>query len=102
MKKQFCDAEHRQTGARCELEPGHVQNHRGQFDNGIAQWPEPISPLQDETPPKCQRPYCCPVCQGRRRMPAGFYGAIGVSSWSVSDMTPENCRSCQGTGVMWR
>lgn len=42
MKEQqteFCGSVHEETGAECELLPDHAQNHRGQFDNGIAQWP---------------------------------------------------------------
>ena len=41
----LCQTVHPSTGAKCELPPGHEQNHRGQFDNGIAQWPR-------ETPPE--------------------------------------------------
>ncbi len=50
----FCDAIHPMTGAHCELSPGHTQNHRGQFENGIAQWPDPqadpVSPIPAEPP----------------------------------------------------
>ena len=47
-------------------------------------------------------PACCPVCSGKGRVPAGFYGAVGVNSWDVADLTSETCRSCNGTGVVWR
>jgi hypothetical protein len=35
----ICGARHQETGATCELESGHVQNHRGAFRYGITQWP---------------------------------------------------------------
>jgi hypothetical protein len=39
----WCGAEHEATGAICQLPPGHLQNHRGAFNNGIVQWPhQPI------------------------------------------------------------
>lgn len=49
-----------------------------------------------------QIPHRCPVCEGKGRAPNGFYAAIGVESWSTSDITPEQCRACAGTGVLWR
>lgn len=62
----------------------------------------PPSP-QEETPPlpSSKMPFCCPVCEGKGKVAAGFYSAIGVSSWAVSDITPEACRSCNGTGMVW-
>ncbi len=44
--------------------------------------------------------FTCPVCKGRGKVPAGFYMAIGVDNYSVSDLTPEPCRSCNETGVI--
>jgi hypothetical protein len=41
------------------------------------------------------RPYCCPVCQGRGTVPAGFYHGISAST------NPEQCKSCAGSGVLW-
>ena len=44
-----------------------------------------------------QYPYCCPVCQGRGVVHAGFYtGGDSIST------TSEVCRSCSGTGIIWR
>lgn len=37
---------------------------------------------------------CCPVCLGKGYVPAGFYTAIGVDSWSSSTTVPDPCRSC--------
>jgi len=45
-------------------------------------------------------PYRCPVCDGRGIIPIGFY--TGMSEGAVSNMTPEDCRSCEGIGVVWR
>lgn len=42
-------------------------------------------------------PHRCPVCDGRRTVPAGFYGREQV----LSGTTPEACRSCDGTGILW-
>ena len=43
----------------------------------------------------------CPVCEGKGMVPAGFYGAIGAEHWTVGTLTPEPCRSCNQTGVVW-
>jgi hypothetical protein len=51
------------------------------------------------TRPAC---WCCPVCEGRGHVPAGFYHSVAWQSWSASSLTPEKCRSCDGTGVVWR
>jgi DnaJ-class molecular chaperone len=44
-----------------------------------------------------EQPYCCPVCEGRGSVHAGFYTG-GVSS----DTSPVQCRVCSGKGVIWR
>ena len=43
------------------------------------------------------RPHLCPVCQGRGTVPTGFYSPTG----STSNVTPEQCRTCQGFGMVW-
>ena len=40
----------------------------------------------------------CPVCEGRGLVPNGFYGAVGVESYTTNSLAPEMCRSCQGRG----
>lgn len=46
-------------------------------------------------------PFVCPVCEGRGFVQGGFYSTtIGV--WSSGDLSTEPCRSCNGTGVIWR
>ena len=45
-------------------------------------------------------PYCCPVCYGRGHVAAGFYASTG-QSWTSSNVMPETCKSCSGTGIVW-
>jgi len=50
---------------------------------------------------KMKIPFKCPVCNGTGRVSRGFYDAIGVDNWTTSDATPETCRSCGGTGIVY-
>ena len=50
----------------------------------------------DEIEPK-EHPHVCPVCCGRQYAPMGFYD--GPMSTSINI---EKCRTCNGTGVIWR
>lgn len=43
-------------------------------------------------------PCKCPVCEGKGIVPAGFYNISRYDSTSMSD---EQCRSCNGTGIVW-
>ena len=45
-------------------------------------------------------PYQCPVCGGNGKVPNGFYNQTG-GEWSTTSTTPEICRSCDGTGIVW-
>ena len=45
-------------------------------------------------------PHKCPICNGNGLVPNGFYRQTS-GSWSTSDATPEKCRTCQGTGIVW-
>jgi DNA-directed RNA polymerase subunit RPC12/RpoP len=45
--------------------------------------------------------YRCPVCDGKGLVPNGFYAAVGVNYWSSSSTTPETCRACGGTGLVF-
>lgn len=54
--------------------------------------------LQPET---IKAPYRCPVCGGKGKVPAGFFGAIGVDVWSASKSGPDECQPCGGSGVLW-
>lgn len=53
-----------------------------------------------------EQPFTCPVCGGNGIRPAGFYSAIAVNgflTWSASSTAAtEPCRSCDGTGIVWR
>jgi hypothetical protein len=46
-------------------------------------------------------PHCCPVCRGNGLVDQGFYGQT-TGTWLTSGTTPEQCRSCAGTGIVWR
>lgn len=47
-----------------------------------------------------KKPHICPVCNGSQVVPNGFYMQTS-GMWSGSDATPEMCRSCDGTGILW-
>ena len=74
--------------------------------------PAPEKPDVDSyitvTAPQDIRPYVCPVCGGRGTVPRGFYNYLAAST---TDTIPEMCgpsletklcRSCAGTGIVWR
>jgi hypothetical protein len=46
-----------------------------------------------------QRPFKCPVCEGRGIVPGGFYNSLG-NTW-FADTISETCRSCNGKGIIW-
>jgi len=43
-------------------------------------------------------PFCCPVCGGRGFVSYGFYLHGETSIFETLDQ----CRSCAGTGLVWR
>lgn len=45
-------------------------------------------------------PYVCPVCVGRCTVPGGFYSFVTDSLTAIP--LRETCRSCTGTGIVWR
>ena len=45
-----------------------------------------------------QVPHACPICVGRGTVPKNFYSGGTMTT----DLTPEQCRSCLGTGILWR
>lgn len=49
---------------------------------------------------KSLTPHVCPVCCGNGIVPNGFYNQTS-GTWLSSDATPDTCRSCGGTGVLW-
>jgi hypothetical protein len=46
------------------------------------------------------KPYRCPICGGTGKVQAGFYDQFG-GAWSTTSISPEPCRSCNGTGIVW-
>ncbi len=49
---------------------------------------------------KSLAPHLCPVCNGNGLVPNGFYMQTS-GHWLTSSITPEACRSCGGTGIVW-
>ena len=49
---------------------------------------------------KSLAPHRCPVCNGNGLVPNGFYMQTS-GHLSTSSITPETCRSCGGTGIVW-
>lgn len=47
-----------------------------------------------------RKPYRCPVCGGRGTVPHGYYSTQNPG-WNTADITPETCRACGGTGIVW-
>jgi hypothetical protein len=62
----------------------------------------PSEPELNNKTVQLQGPYKCPVCEGRGTVPSGFYNQGTWGTWVVSAWGVEMCRSCQGTGVLWR
>lgn len=46
-------------------------------------------------------PVKCPICEGRGKVPNGFYDLNSASASTSTDSAPEECRACQGTGLLW-
>jgi DnaJ-class molecular chaperone len=47
-----------------------------------------------------RKPHVCPVCGGNGIVPNRFYVQTS-GAWVTTDITPEKCRTCDGTGVIW-
>lgn len=45
-------------------------------------------------------PHKCPVCGGNGIVPNGFYSTV-TGYITSSSVTPEMCRTCNGTGIVW-
>lgn len=48
--------------------------------------------------PDPPQPFRCPICGGRGVVVNGFYDGLSVGTDTLS----EPCRSCNGSGVVWR
>lgn len=62
-------------------------------------YPPGDTPVFINPPPTAHR---CPVCGGRGTVYAGFYEGNFPLMSSASGVPREPCRSCLGTGVLWR
>lgn len=67
-------------------------------DRGDDQEDDRIQRIGEEVTQK--HPHQCPVCGGNGFVANGFYNQVG-GEWSTSDATPEKCRSCDGSGIVW-
>ena len=47
-----------------------------------------------------RQPYCCPICGGKGLVPSGFYLGVGPTV-GVTSTSPDQCRSCMGSGIIW-
>lgn len=45
-------------------------------------------------------PFKCPVCNGTKVVPNGFYNSTS-GYYTTNSTTPEPCQSCNGTGIVW-
>lgn len=43
--------------------------------------------------------HVCPVCNGNGLVPNGFYNQTS-GNWYSTDITPDTCKSCNGTGII--
>ncbi len=43
------------------------------------------------------KPYKCPVCDGRGTVPADFYN----STFGIINTEREECRTCEGDTIIW-
>ena len=57
--------------------------------------------FQSTLPLPQTQPFRCPVCGGNGIVSAGFYNTT-TGSVTISATNPETCRSCFGTGIVWR
>jgi len=46
-------------------------------------------------------PYVCPICSGIGYVPYGFYSR-SINTWSSTVSNFDTCRSCLGTGIVWK
>ena len=65
------------------------------FKVAYPEFPPYIPPLYT------QQPFICPICKGNGLVPNGFYLQITGSTYATSSCSPEKCRTCGGTGIVW-
>src|SRR5438876_39410 len=65
------------------------------YNYSSATWlPIGPGPVPDKPMTGGMKPYCCPVCHGRRTVPNCFYG-------QTPGTAEQPCKSCTGTGIVW-
>lgn len=93
VKKLLAEQRH-----NCQIERNKRSYHdeRGWFVHceDVMNAEEPELPNEDDTPNRFIA-HCCPVCNGNGVVRFGFY------LQTTSTVTPEPCRSCNGTGIVW-
>ena len=59
--------------------------------------------MYEFTPRYSQKPYCCPVCNGKGKVPSTFYDLKikGEVSETKPVVISENCKGCVGGGIVW-
>jgi hypothetical protein len=50
------------------------------------------------TPKLELKPFKCPICAGKGKLPPGFYSWNNTTSSSCCE---ETCKPCKGTGIIW-
>jgi predicted methyltransferase len=51
---------------------------------------------------KVQKPYLCPVCQGKGIVPRDFYDDPNKMGWmTLTFSAPPECKTCKGEGIVW-
>jgi len=58
----------------------------------------PVKLAECEHAPK---PYKCPICDGVGLVSGGYYNRAGDRNTWASNKTTEECKVCQGTGIIW-
>lgn len=64
------------------------------------EWQKLTPPMEWRYGPAPKTPHKCPVCSGNGLVPNGFYSQTS-GQWSSTSTEPEQCRSCDGKGVIF-
>ena len=63
----------------------------------FAQIHMPGVPLSDNE----RKPHICPVCGGKGLVPHDYYRVERNWDSTTTNIIPETCRTCEGTGIVW-
>lgn len=50
---------------------------------------------------KLRQPFACPICGGRKLLPAGFYSVPVGQPFSSTSCNNEICQTCDKDGLVW-